>query len=116
MSHWIRFTENNKESFGMLDGNDITVYEGNLFNNPIKSNLKLKLEDVKIINPCKPSKMIALWNNYQSLAAEKGLSKPNNPLYLNKAISCIIDQGENIVRPKTYNESIFFEGEPLVLS
>ena len=27
MSHWIRFTENNKESFGMLDGNDITVYE-----------------------------------------------------------------------------------------
>ena len=111
MSHWIRFTENNKESFGMLDGNDITVYEGNLFNNPIKSNLKLKLEDVKIINPCKPSKMIALWNNYQSLAAEKGLSKPNNPLYLNKATSCIIDQGENIIRPKTYSENIFFEGE-----
>jgi len=111
MSHWIRFTENNKESFGILDGNDITVYEGNIFNDPIKSNLKLKLEDVTIINPCKPSKMIALWNNYQSLATEKGLSKPNNPLYLNKAISCIIDQGENIIRPKTYNDKIFFEGE-----
>jgi len=111
MSHWIRFTENNKESFGILDGKDITVYEGNIFNDPIKSNLKLKLEDVTIINPCKPSKMIALWNNYQSLATEKGLSKPNNPLYLNKAISCIIDQGENIIRPKTYNENIFFEGE-----
>ena len=111
MSHWIRFTENNKESFGILDGNDITVYEGNIFNNPVKSNLKLKLEDVTIINPCKPTKMIALWNNYQSLASEKGLTKPNNPLYLNKAISCIIDQGENIIRPKTYNENIFFEGE-----
>ena len=111
MSHWIRFTENNKESFGILDGNDITVYEGNIFNDPIKSNLKLKLEDVTIINPCKPSKMIALWNNYKSLATEKGLSKPKNPLYLNKAISCIIDQGENIIRPKTYNENIFFEGE-----
>ena len=111
MSHWIRFTENNNESFGTLDGNDITVYEGNLFNNPIKSNRKLKLKDVRVINPCKPSKMIALWNNYQSLATEKGLSKPNNPLYLNKAISCIIDQGENIIRPKTYDENIFFEGE-----
>ena len=55
--------------------------------------------------------MIALWNNYQSVASEKGLSKPNNPLYLNKAISCIIDQGENIIRPKSYEESIFFEGE-----
>ena len=111
MSHWIRFTENNNEAFGTLDGNDITVYEGNLFNNPTKSNRKLKLIDVRVINPCKPSKMIALWNNYQSLATEKGLSKPNNPLYLNKAISCIIDQGENIIRPKTYNENIFFEGE-----
>ena len=45
--------------------------------------------------------MIALWNNYKSLANEKGLSKPSNPLYLNKAISCIIEQGENIIRPKT---------------
>ena len=111
MSNWIRFTNNNKESFGTLDGNDITVYEGNLFDNPTETDLKLKIEDVTLTNPCQPSKMIALWNNYQSLATEKGLSKPDNPLYLNKAISCIIDQGENIIRPKTYNENIFFEGE-----
>ena len=111
MSNWIRFTNNNNESFGTIDGNDITVYEGNLFDNPTKTDLKLKIEDVTLTNPCKPSKMIALWNNYQSLATEKGLSKPDNPLYLNKAISCIIDQGENIIRPKTYSENIFFEGE-----
>lgn len=111
MSNWIRFTNNNKESFGTVDGNDITVYEGNLFDNPTETDLKLKIEDVTLTNPCQPSKMIALWNNYQSLATEKGLSKPDNPLYLNKAISCIIDQGENIIRPKTYNENIFFEGE-----
>jgi 2-keto-4-pentenoate hydratase/2-oxohepta-3-ene-1,7-dioic acid hydratase in catechol pathway len=111
MSNWIRFTNNNKESFGTADGNDITVYEGNLFDNPTETDLKLKTEDVTLTNPCQPSKMIALWNNYQSLATEKGLSKPDNPLYLNKAISCIIDQGENIIRPKTYSENIFFEGE-----
>ncbi|MDC0415315.1 fumarylacetoacetate hydrolase family protein [Gammaproteobacteria bacterium] len=111
MSNWIRFINNNKESFGTLDGNDITVYEGNLFDNPTETDLKLMIEDVTLTNPCKPSKMIALWNNYQLLATEKGLSKPKNPLYLNKAISCIIDQGENIIRPKTYSENIFFEGE-----
>ena len=82
-----------------------------MFNNPLKTDVTLKAEDVTIINPCKPSKMIALWNNYQSLATEKGLSKPNNPLYLNKAVSCIIEQGDNIIRPKTYTENIFFEGE-----
>ena len=111
MSNWIRFTKNNKEFFGTLNRNDITVYNGDLFDNPTETDLKFKIEDVSLVNPCKPSKMIALWNNYQSLAKEKGLSKPNNPLYLNKAISCIIDQGDNIIRPKTYSEDIFFEGE-----
>jgi 2-keto-4-pentenoate hydratase/2-oxohepta-3-ene-1,7-dioic acid hydratase in catechol pathway len=111
MSNWIRFTNNKISSFGMLEDNIITVYEGDMFNNPLKTDLTLKIEDVTIVNPCKPSKMIALWNNYQSLATEKGLSKPNNPLYLNKAVSCIIEQGDNIIRPKTYTENIFFEGE-----
>jgi 2-keto-4-pentenoate hydratase/2-oxohepta-3-ene-1,7-dioic acid hydratase in catechol pathway len=111
MSNWIRFTNNKISSFGVLEDNTVTVYEGDMFDSPLKTNVTLKLEDVTIVNPCKPSKMIALWNNYQSLATEKGLSKPNNPLYLNKAVSCIIEQGDNIIRPKTYTENIFFEGE-----
>ncbi len=111
MSNWIRFTNNKINSFGNLRIILSLVYEGDMFNNPLKTDLTLKVEDVTVVNPCKPSKMIALWNNYQSLATEKGLTKPNNPLYLNKAVSCIIEQGENIIRPKTYTENIFFEGE-----
>ena len=111
MTNWIKFEHNNSQSFGIVNDNQISVYEGDMFNNPTETDSKINLSDVVIKNPCQPSKMIALWNNYQSLANEKGLSKPNNPLYLNKAISCIIDQGENIIRPKSYDESIFFEGE-----
>ena len=59
----------------------------------------LSVNDIKLLNPCNPSKIIALWNNYK-LADEKGLSKPNNPLYLNKAISAYLNQGD-IVRPKS---------------
>ena len=111
MANWIKFEHNNSQSFGIVNDNEVTVYEGDMFNNPSETDIKINLSDVVLKNPCQPSKMIALWNNYQSLASEKGLSKPNNPLYLNKAISCIIDQGENIIRPKSYEESIFFEGE-----
>ncbi len=111
MSNWIKFTNNNIEAFGITSGSEVNVYSGDMFNNPSKTNTKFDLKDVIINNPCKPTKMIALWNNYQSLANEKGLSKPKNPLYLNKAISCIIGQGENIIRPKNYDESIFYEGE-----
>tara|TARA_Y100000022_G_scaffold180776_1_gene172944 strand:+ start:109 stop:876 length:768 start_codon:yes stop_codon:yes gene_type:complete len=111
MSNWIKFTNNNKQSFGTISGSEVNVYDGDMFDNPSQTDIKLNLEDVVIENPCQPTKMIALWNNYESLANEKGLSKPDNPLYLNKAISCIIEQGENIIRPKNYHESIFFEGE-----
>ena len=111
MSNWVTYIKNNKEHFGVLSDDKITEYQGNMFDKPNETDIVHSLNQVQIKNPCKPSKMIALWNNYQSLANEKGLSKPNNPLYLNKAISCIIDQGDNIIRPKSYDESIFFEGE-----
>ena len=111
MSNWVTFLLENKEHIGTLSDGKITVYEGNMFADPIKTDATYSADQVQIINPCKPSKMIALWNNYQSLATEKGLSKPGNPLYLNKATSCIIEQRENIISPKTYTENIFFEGE-----
>ncbi|MBS82848.1 MAG: 2-hydroxyhepta-2,4-diene-1,7-dioate isomerase [Gammaproteobacteria bacterium] len=59
----------------------------------------------------KPSKILALWNNYKTLATEKGLNKPKNPLYINKSISSVIESGDEIKRPKFYSEDIFYEGE-----
>ena len=82
MSNWIKFTHNNLEAFGIISGSEVDVYDGDMFDNPSKTDEKFDLKDVIIKNPCQPSKMIALWNNYQSLANEKGLSKPKNPLYL----------------------------------
>tara|TARA_Y100000768_G_scaffold340830_1_gene284942 strand:- start:657 stop:1430 length:774 start_codon:yes stop_codon:yes gene_type:complete len=113
MSRWIRFKFEEKIYFGQEvdDTSSITVYVGDMFSNPKKTDQVFNYDEVEILNPCCPSKFIALWNNYQTLAAEKGLNKPKNPLYLNKAISSITQPGEHIVRPKSYNEAIFYEGE-----
>tara|TARA_B100001564_G_scaffold324910_1_gene306060 strand:- start:340 stop:1107 length:768 start_codon:yes stop_codon:yes gene_type:complete len=111
MSHWIAFTYKNQKNIGILENDMVEVYSGDMFNQPIATGQKLAIGEVQLLNPCNPSKIIALWNNYKTLADEKGLSKPNNPLYLNKAISCISEPGEDIIRPKSYNEAIFYEGE-----
>ena len=111
MANWITFTYKNQTNIGVLDGDTVELFNGDMFNNPTTTGHKLSVDDIKLLNPCNPSKIIALWNNYKTLADEKGLSKPNNPLYLNKAISCISQPGEDIVRPKSYNEAIFYEGE-----
>ena len=111
MSRWIRFKFQEKICFGLSEDNNVIVFDGEMFSNPKKTDQVLSYDEVEILNPCCPSKFIALWNNYQTLATEKGLNKPKNPLYLNKAISSIISPGENIIRPKSYNEAIFYEGE-----
>ena len=111
MANWISFTYKNKKNIGVLDGDMVELFTGDMFNNPTTTGQKLSANDITLLNPCNPSKIIALWNNYKTLADEKGLSKPNNPLYLNKAISCISQPGKDIVRPKSYNEAIFYEGE-----
>ena len=111
MPHWVTFNYKNENNFGVINTDTVEVYSGDMFNNPTTTGQELSVSDIKLLNPCNPSKIIALWNNYKTLADEKGLSKPNNPLYLNKAISCISQPGQNIVRPKSYNEAIFYEGE-----
>ena len=111
MAHWVTFTYNNEKNFGVLDTNMVEIYSGDMFNQPVAKGKKINANNMTLLNPCNPSKIIALWNNYKTLAAEKGLSKPNNPLYLNKAISCISQPGEDIIRPKHYDEAIFYEGE-----
>ena len=111
MAHWIRFEYNNKIHFGTMEDNNIEIYDGTQFGEVSKNGNSVNINNVNLLNPCEPSKIIALWNNYKTLADEKGLSKPKNPLYLNKAVSCILEPGCNIVRPKFYNEAIFYEGE-----
>ena len=68
MSNWIKFTNNNLEAFGITSGSEVHAYDGDMFNNPSATGTKFDLKDVIIKNPCKPTKLIALWNNYQSLA------------------------------------------------
>ena len=111
MANWVRFIHENNCHFGNQNGDVIELYTGDMFANPSKTSTTISVSDVEFLNPCVPSKMIALWNNYKTLAKEKGLSKPNNPLYLNKAVSAIIEPGQNIERPKFYDEAIFYEGE-----
>jgi len=111
MAHWIRFDYKNNECIGIQKGKKIEIYNGDIFDNPSKTEIVVDINETAPLNPCNPSKIIALWNNYKTLAGEKGLSKPNNPLYLNKAISCILEPGKDIVRPRFYDEAIFYEGE-----
>jgi 2-keto-4-pentenoate hydratase/2-oxohepta-3-ene-1,7-dioic acid hydratase in catechol pathway len=71
----------------------------------------LALGDVKLLAPCEPSKMVALWNNFHALAAKMDMPEPDEPLYFLKANNSFLGPDELIQRPKSYDGKVVYEGE-----
>ena len=111
MTQWIRFEQNGATQFGTLEGDTITVHEGNMFDSPRATGQTLALKDVTLRTPTEPTKIVALWNNFHALAQKLKLSAPPEPLYLIKSAGSALAGGETIRRPASYDGKIVFEGE-----
>lgn len=111
---WVRFEHDAREGFGRLDGQTIRVHEGNLYDAPRDTGATVPLGSVRLLTPVRPSKMIALWNNYAQLAAKLGLSRPPEPLYFMKSLNSLLDPGATIRRPPEHPK-IVFEGELVIV-
>jgi 2-keto-4-pentenoate hydratase/2-oxohepta-3-ene-1,7-dioic acid hydratase in catechol pathway len=111
MALWMRFEAAGAEHFGTLEGNTLTVWHGDMFDRPQPTAQRLALTDVRVLPPCKPTKMIGLWNNFHERAAKEGLQAPSHPLYCLKANSCFAAHGETIRRPADYAGTVVFEAE-----
>lgn len=111
MAHWIRFAHAGREGFGTLDGEDVRVHSGDLFGAPAATGQTLRLADVRLLPPCRPGKIVALWNNFHALAAKLGNPVPAEPLWFLKSTTSVIAPGEAIRRPPHFDGKVIFEGE-----
>ncbi len=109
--HWIRFEHHGQTRFGELRESKVLVYEGDMFEGARTTGETLALDAITLLTPCVPSKMIALWNNYQALAAKLNLTAPPEPLYLLKSPSSFLAGGRTIHAPKSYAGKVVYEGE-----
>ncbi len=111
MTKWGRFEHARAVGFGTIAGDTIRVHEGDMFNNPKDTGRTLKLADVKLLMPCVPTKMIALWNNFHALAKKIEMPVPPEPLYLLKGNNSFLGPNQVIRRPKAYAGKVAYEGE-----
>ena len=108
----MRFAEKGgAPSFGTIDGSTITKFEGELFGDPVTTTAQYAAQDVTLLQPCEPTKIVALWNNFHASAEKHNLVKPESPLYFIKPSSCVIGPCEPIRRPPNYDGRIMYEGE-----
>jgi 2-keto-4-pentenoate hydratase/2-oxohepta-3-ene-1,7-dioic acid hydratase in catechol pathway len=110
IQHWVRFMHADAIRFGTLEEGSIRVYHGDMFASPTASELVLRLDDVRLLMPAQPSKIIALWNNFRALGQKLNLAVPAEPLYLIKAPNSYLDPGATITKPAC-DGKVVFEGE-----
>jgi 2-keto-4-pentenoate hydratase/2-oxohepta-3-ene-1,7-dioic acid hydratase in catechol pathway len=109
-SAWVRYELAGQDGFGRLEGDQIRVHRGDLFDAPQDTGEVLAVGAVRLLAPVRPSKVLALWNNFGQLAAKLGLSRPAEPLYLIKPPNTYLDPGAPIRRPPGEGKLVF-EGE-----
>ncbi len=110
-TQWIRYEYQSQAGFGTFDKGLIQPHSGDMFGVSKFADVPILISDVRQKTPTKPSKMIALWNNYHALANEKRLTKPKTPLYLIKSPNCYLANEEVIRHPSHYQGKVFYEGE-----
>ncbi len=111
MPHWIRFLHDQTEYFGALKGGNIEIFEGDMFAEPRPTGETLNLDDVTVLPPTQPTKMIGLWNNFHAAAEKNGWAIPEQPLYFIKPPSCFLASGGTIRKPPSYEGRVVYEGE-----
>jgi 2-keto-4-pentenoate hydratase/2-oxohepta-3-ene-1,7-dioic acid hydratase in catechol pathway len=112
MTLWVRFIDGKGASAcGALESAGVRRYAGERCAEPEPTDEMLPLAALTLLPPCTPSKIVALWNNFEALRAKLGKAVPAHPLYLIKAASCVAGPGAEIRRPARYAGKIAFEGE-----
>ena len=108
---WMRYRHAGAEGFGRLDGDRVEVHGGDLFDAPRFTGERLDVAVLEWLAPCRPGKLIGLWNNFRAAAEKNGWAQPAEPLYFLKATSSVLAHGAAIPVPAGYNGRVSYEGE-----
>jgi len=117
----LRFATNRTIKYGVLEDDRIRVMLGTPYSYFRKSSGSLrlaesayKLNEVRLLAPCLPSKIVALGLNYRSHAEETKLQIPSVPLIFLKPSTAVIGPEDNIVYPEV-SKRVDYEGEMAVV-
>ena len=112
----LRFRHRDRIATGVVDpGQDvIRVLEGTFFENPVPTGEEVLLDDVYLLAPVLPSKLVCVGKNYAAHAAEFGMTVPDEPLLFLKPSTAVIGPMEPI-RLLPVSRRVDYEGELAVV-
>jgi len=95
-----RYLWNGDVRYGVLEGEDVYELVGDMFNQAGKGRHVCALDEVRLLAPVVPSKVVAIGLNYRAHAQESGQNPPEEPIIFLKPPTAVIGPEDNIVYPE----------------
>jgi 2-keto-4-pentenoate hydratase/2-oxohepta-3-ene-1,7-dioic acid hydratase in catechol pathway len=112
----LRFRHGDRIATGVADSHDDTVrvLAGTFFEDPVPTGEELPLDEVHLLAPVLPSKLVCVGRNYEAHAAEWDMTVPEEPLLFLKPSTAVLGPNDPIsLLP--ISRRIDFEGELVVV-
>ncbi len=113
----IRFLKDNQEKTGLLEDDQIIELSCSSLEAINSQNINrfekggvYKLEDVTIVPPVSPSKIVCIGLNYRDHAAELNMELPEEPIIFIKPSTSVIGHLDNIIYPPS-SKHVEYEAE-----
>ena len=110
-----RFLYKGVTRYGIVEDDVVTVATGDIESGFRKGEEQYRLDEVRLLPPCIPSKIIAIGLNYKAHAAEFNKELPEEPMIFMKPPTALIGHGDEIVYPAHMSRRVDFEGELAVV-
>lgn len=111
----VRFQKEGGVFYGVLEGEEIRVIEGDVFDEFVIGEKIVSRGEVKLLAPVAPPNIIAIGLNYKKHADESGQSYPDKPLIFLKATSSVIGPEDTIVLPEMAPDEVDYEAELVIV-
>ena len=112
VTHYVRYEQVGAVSYGILDGKSIQPIAGDLFGAREPDGDKVALDDVTLLYPCEPPKVLAVGLNYKSHLGDR--EPPANPEIFYKPPTALQHPGGNIVIPPGAKD-VHYEAEFVIV-
>jgi 2-keto-4-pentenoate hydratase/2-oxohepta-3-ene-1,7-dioic acid hydratase in catechol pathway len=106
--------KNDAPRYGWILEEKIGAVEGDPFGEYRRMKAETSLEDVRLLAPCQPGKIICVGRNYAEHAKEHDAEVPKVPLIFMKPPSSIINPGDTIILPPQ-SQQVEHEAELVVV-
>jgi 2-keto-4-pentenoate hydratase/2-oxohepta-3-ene-1,7-dioic acid hydratase in catechol pathway len=110
----IRYSIRSGQAYGILEGGDVFRATGSIAGGFEKGSRVGEIDDVELLHPVVPSKIIAAGRNYAAHAAEFRREIPEEPIMFLKPPSSLIAHGDAIRLPPE-SSKVQYEGELAVV-